>query len=218
MYCCFSPTREENCSIHDTCQGSAAHDTSWSFFQLFLFVLFLSLPLLCEISSPPLFLTLSTCSAPLDPDATLSLVPEAAVIELSTDYGSHLLYSCQSSCQKQWIKIKSEWIITTQVKRYHRNIFSFHWVSCGIKSATHNRFIFSYPESYYLFSSCKQSKKRWGAWSVTISSLFTKSPQQEMWRRCCSFTFWTLFWPVKSNRSKRNLFHTAGFLVVGFLT
>lgn len=149
------------------------------FFQLFLFVLFLSLPLHYEISSPPLFFTLSTCSAPLDPDASLSFVPEAAVIELNTDYGSYLLYSCQNSCQKQWIKIKSGWIITIQAKRYHRNIFSFCWACCGIKSETPTRFIFSYPESHLLFSSCKQSKKsRWEAWSMGISSLFTRSPQQ----------------------------------------
>lgn len=59
--------------------------TSLSFVLLLPFLLFLSLPLQCVMASAPLLSTPSTRSASLDPDPTLSFVPEAAVIELMID-------------------------------------------------------------------------------------------------------------------------------------
>lgn len=122
------------------------------FFQLLPFVLFLSLLLHCEISSLPLFFFhFFNIFCPSWPWCHSVFCARGAMMELNTDYGSYLLYPCQDSCQEQWMKMKSAWIKimgdTIQVKRYHRNIFSFGWVCCGIKFEAPTRLIFSYPES-----------------------------------------------------------------------
>lgn len=68
---------EESHSIHDTWQGSAAPDTSWSFFPApsICFIPFSS-SALWDLFSSSFFFTFSTYSAPLGPGATLSFVPE----------------------------------------------------------------------------------------------------------------------------------------------
>lgn len=143
---------EESHSIHDTWQGSAAPDTSWSFFPApsICFIPFSS-SALWDLFSSSFFFHFFNIFCPSWPWCHSVFCARGAMMELNTDYGSYLLYPCQDSCQEQWMKMKSAWIKimgdTIQVKRYHRNIFSFGWVCCGIKFEAPTRLIFSYPES-----------------------------------------------------------------------
>lgn len=169
------------------------------------FYLFYSLLFLCTVRSLllPFFSPCQHVLAPLDPDASLSFVPEAAVIELNTDYESYLLYSCQNSCQKQWIKIKSGGLLQYR-QRGTTEIFS-HFVEPAVElNLKHLPGLYSPTQKAICCSPhanrAKRADEKHDQWEFLACS--PGVPNREIVGKP-SFTFWTLFLLVKSNRSRK---------------